>query len=712
MTTPLRHADIDDAIPASGTQLADRGKTNALLKRIAFHAAAAPAAVERAVQERLADVVSIKDFGARGELARASDISTTAASTTVTAAAARWSEADVGKWIFIEGAGDYNGSTLFRSTITEVVSSTQVTIADPAVNTTSGAYAEWGSDDTTPFRDAIAWCRDNGKELFMPSGAYTVDPGVMNTAIPINDNGRLVIRGAGPSTILRRMGASMEPTRVGKILRLESDSGGFRLVQLSDLEIDGNNVQNPPPEGSSEQIYSQAASVWVAGTATSVIDLVVTRNLTLRNGMGDHLRVGVGEADFQVRVNCWMIENIVERDRATGNGRAAAIIQASVARVFVSNIDSVSRATQHEFNQVPLDREVYHHYNNIVMYRWKMSEGSRFVNTLANQVRVTGYVSSLSLKRGRFVNCDLFPHSPGGPASEDPEDDATSIPVRGYSEFIGCTIRARIDVRWKGPWIDGAYDERDGVSHNESAWVAVAPVLAGQEPGVHASWEEIGPSNTTAFGLRLKWATGIPAEVKFTRCRFIIEAPAIVGNVAGFAMNESTVVHDTDPTLRRVTFEECDFDPRFQRSIFARRHGDYITKRCRFQGWEYGIWVTATSERRQSWTSIDDDFSGAAVPFHARNTAGLVRLGLRHSGLPFAQAAWSTDGWSDDAGHVSTRLLWIDAADLVGGQPEGGGIAGDRARLRKPVAGGVAEWICTVSHPTAATWKALTSVAA
>jgi hypothetical protein len=67
MTTPLRHADIDDAIPASGAQLASRSKANALLKRIAFHAAAAPAAVERSVQERLGDVVSIKDFGARGD---------------------------------------------------------------------------------------------------------------------------------------------------------------------------------------------------------------------------------------------------------------------------------------------------------------------------------------------------------------------------------------------------------------------------------------------------------------------------------------------------------------------------------------------------------------------------------------------------------------------------------------------------------------------
>jgi hypothetical protein len=56
MTTPLRHADIDDAIPASGAQLADRSKTNALLKRMAFHAPEAAAAVERSVQERLGDL--------------------------------------------------------------------------------------------------------------------------------------------------------------------------------------------------------------------------------------------------------------------------------------------------------------------------------------------------------------------------------------------------------------------------------------------------------------------------------------------------------------------------------------------------------------------------------------------------------------------------------------------------------------------------------
>lgn len=711
MTTPLRHADIDDALPASGPQLANRSKTNALLKRIAFHAAA-PAAVERSVQERLGDVVSIKDFGAKGEFASATDISTTADSTTVTAASPRWTEADAGKWIFIAGAGDYNGNTtLFRSTIAAFVSSTQVTVADAAVNTTTGAYAEWGSDDTAPFRAACAWCRDNGRELFLPGGVYTLDPAVMNTAIPINDNGRLVIRGAGPSTIIRRMGASMFMSSP-RMMRFSSTSGGFQLFQISDLEIDGNNVQNPPPDGSTETFYEQAASLGVEAAASgeSIIDTVITRNLILRRGMGDHLRVGVGESTLVVRVNLWMIENVVERERT--NGRASAILQSSVAQVFASNMDSTSRAVQHEFNHQPVDREVFHFYDNVRMYRWKMSSGSRCVNAVANQVRVTGYLSIVSVKRARFINCDIFPHSSGDAGSPDPEDSATSTPMIGNIEFIGCTIRARIDVRWLGPWVDDAYDERDGVSHNEAAWVAVAPVSAGQEPGVHANWEEISPSNTSAFGMKISWSTGNDGDIKFTRCRFLIEAPAVVGNVAGYAIDENTAVGDTNPNLRRITFEECEFDPRFQRSIFGRRHGDYITKRCRLVGWEEGIRIRASSERRQSWTSIDDDFSGAAVPFHARNTSGLVRLDLRHSGMPFAQAAWASDGWSDDAGHVSTRLLWLDATDLVGGSPVGGGIAGDRARLRKPVAGAVAEWICTSSHPTAATWKALTSAAA
>ena len=80
-----------------------------------------------------------------------------------------------------------------------------------------------------------------------------------------------------------------------------------------------------------------------------------------------------------------------------------------------------------------------------------------------------------------------------------------------------------------------------------------------------------------------------------------------------------------------------------------------------------------------------------------------ARLRLRHSGAPAAQLAWknvSGTTFLNNFDEVQSTRIGLIAA----GPPTGGGIAGDRIRLIVPPVGGVNEWLCTASHPTAATW--------
>src|SRR5690606_13482621 len=48
-------------------------------------------------------------------------------------------------------------------------------------------------------------------------------------------------------------------------------------------------------------------------------------------------------------------------------------------------------------------------------------------------------------------------------------------------------------------WIDGAYDEGAIIRHDSAVWVAAAAITAGQEPGVHASWESSIAAGASGF---------------------------------------------------------------------------------------------------------------------------------------------------------------------------------------------------------------------
>ena len=66
--------------------------------------------------------------------------------------------------------------------------------------------------------------------------------------------------------------------------------------------------------------------------------------------------------------------------------------------------------------------------------------------------------------------------------------------------------------------------------------------------------------------------------------------------------------------------------------------------------------------------------------------------------MPSTAFETENSGWRGVA-LESSRVLLIDE-----GPPAGGGIAGDRVRLRRPLRGQAYEWLCTESHPSEAAW--------
>lgn len=98
--------------------------------------------------------VTAAAYGAKGDGRAAVDAAMTVSSAAVTVPSAHFTNADVGKLFSVKGTAAL-GVTSLVSTIVSVQSSTQVTLADAAATSLSGALALWASDDTEAFQAAV-----------------------------------------------------------------------------------------------------------------------------------------------------------------------------------------------------------------------------------------------------------------------------------------------------------------------------------------------------------------------------------------------------------------------------------------------------------------------------------------------------------------------------------------------------------------------------
>jgi hypothetical protein len=98
--------------------------------------------------------ISVAAYGAKGDVLEVHDGVTTSGSTTVTSASGYFTQGDVGKLIYIQGAG--TAGALLATTIAGVTSSTSITIGTAAAASLTSRKILWGTDDSTAIAAAIA----------------------------------------------------------------------------------------------------------------------------------------------------------------------------------------------------------------------------------------------------------------------------------------------------------------------------------------------------------------------------------------------------------------------------------------------------------------------------------------------------------------------------------------------------------------------------
>ncbi len=121
----------------------------------------------------MSDIVSVKDFGAKGDgINVAATATISAGSNALTATGAAFTAADVGKLILVPGAGT-TGAVL-KTTIAAFTNATHVTLAANASTTLSAAATNilYGTDDHSAIVSAQASAVSAGNGLFWPSGNY------------------------------------------------------------------------------------------------------------------------------------------------------------------------------------------------------------------------------------------------------------------------------------------------------------------------------------------------------------------------------------------------------------------------------------------------------------------------------------------------------------------------------------------------------------
>ncbi|MDC1268160.1 hypothetical protein N8Z76_00345 [Gammaproteobacteria bacterium] len=206
-----------------------------------------PAGAGRLIRSFSTDV-NLMWSGAHGDMQRNTTADITASDATLTADSGTFTSADVGKFIYVSGAG-VSGATL-KTTIASYTSGTEVELTATASTTVSNNTIIWATDDTTDIQATIDYCKDNDLSLYVPGRTFGISSDI-EVYMGSNIYGDLIrssnyTDGLPTNNIgsqFRWMSASA-PTVACLISNLTGTEGFMQNMQIRRLRIDANGEAN------------------------------------------------------------------------------------------------------------------------------------------------------------------------------------------------------------------------------------------------------------------------------------------------------------------------------------------------------------------------------------------------------------------------------------------------------------------------------------
>lgn len=138
--------------------------------------------------------LDVRWYGAIGDGVRAANGVATAADATFTSATMTWAAGDVGKSIYVVGAGV--AGALLRTTIAAINSPTSIELTVAASTSVNPAEFAYGTDNTAALETAFD-ARTDGEMIYIPHGVYLHTGLTINRVGAVGGGGEVALKGAG-----------------------------------------------------------------------------------------------------------------------------------------------------------------------------------------------------------------------------------------------------------------------------------------------------------------------------------------------------------------------------------------------------------------------------------------------------------------------------------------------------------------------------------
>jgi len=241
-------------------------------------------------------------FGAKGDVKFAGGAAMTMGSPTLTATTNPFASTDVGKVVWVPGAG--TGGKTLGATITAFTSAGQVTLSASAATSVTGKTIGFGTDDTSAIQAAIdAASGAGGGQVICQSGrTYLVRNIYLRPGVDLNLNQATLIRPANEAKFSRMVQAAGATGTSGWGGPVDTAP-----VTLRSGTLDGNLANQGPFQ--SYELEQQHLVFFYADASQGAGRLRANlRELTLQNSVADGISISTN-VDVQISncraIDCW-----------------------------------------------------------------------------------------------------------------------------------------------------------------------------------------------------------------------------------------------------------------------------------------------------------------------------------------------------------------------------------------------------------------------